>query len=99
ARRFADGTVDVGDDPAGTAYQMMMVVADPGLVPCDHTRRLDAPDQAHRGERVEHVVHGLTGDVGEGCPNRREDGLGVGVREGVYGFEDCEPGPGHTQVG
>lgn len=48
ARCLADGAVDVADDPAGPADDVVVVVADPRLVARDHAQRLDAPDQADR---------------------------------------------------
>ena len=99
ARRLADRTVDVGDGPAGSADQVMVVVADPRLVAGNRAQWLDPPNQAHRGERIKHVVHGLAGDFGQAYPHRREDRLGVGMGVGVHYLQHGDPGPGHTQIG
>ena len=43
-----DGAVDVGDRAAGAAHDVVVVVADPGLVARDGAGRLDAAHQARR---------------------------------------------------
>ena len=60
---------------------------------------LDPPNQAHRCQRIEYVVYGLAGDIGQADPHRRKDRFGVGMRVGVHSLEHGNPGPGHTQIG
>ena len=64
AGRLADGAVDVGDDPAGSADDVVVVVADARLVARHRAGRLDAAHQTGGGERVEDVVDRLAGDIG-----------------------------------
>src|SRR5690242_6271067 len=41
ARSVTDGTVDVGDDPAGPAHDVVMVVADARFIARHHAQGLD----------------------------------------------------------
>ena len=78
---------------------MVVVVADPRFVPRDRTRRLNAPDEPGRGQCSQHVVHGLTGDLGQNVANRTEDAVGVGVLISGDRLQYRDPGPGHPQLG
>ena len=71
AGRAADGAVDVGDRAARAAHQVVMVVADPRLVARYGARRVDAPDEAGAGQRLQPVVDGLLGDLTEVARERR----------------------------
>lgn len=62
---LANSTVDIGDNPARPADDVMVVVADPGLVARDGARGLDLSHQARGGQGMQHVVHGLPGYVGQ----------------------------------
>jgi hypothetical protein len=64
----------------------MVIVADPGLVARNHAQWLNPPHQTDGGERVENVVYGLAGHVGELGSDRRQDRLGVSVRVVVNSF-------------
>ncbi len=78
---------------------MVVIVADPRLVPGDRARRLDAPDEPGGSQRGQDVVDGLTGDIGQDGADRTENGVGVGVRMGVNRVQNRHPGPGHPQLG
>ena len=82
--RLADGAVDVGNDPAGPAHDVMVVVGDSRLVPGHGAGGLDSSHQADRRQRVEHVVHRLPGHLGQAGTDGAEDRLRVGVRIGVH---------------
>ena len=60
ARGFADGAADVLGLAAGTADEVMMVIADPVFVEGGGVGRLDAADDALVREYVQDVVDGLT---------------------------------------
>ena len=77
----------------------MVVVADPGLIPGNGAGWLDASDQAGRGERAEHVVHGLLRDLAEIAASDAENLIGVGVRVLVDRGQHRDPRPGHPQRG
>jgi hypothetical protein len=62
ARGGADGAVDIDHAAAGAADQMVVVVADPILVPCRRTGGLDPSDQPVLGQDAQRVVHRLPGD-------------------------------------
>jgi hypothetical protein len=52
ARRLTDRTVDIGDNPTGSANDVMVVVADPRLITGNHSQWLDPPNQTYRRQRV-----------------------------------------------
>jgi hypothetical protein len=80
ARRLTDRTIDVGDNPTGSANDVMVVVADPTLIAGNHSQWLDPPEQTYRRQRVEDVVHGLAGHIGQAAAYCRQDRLGIGMR-------------------
>lgn len=49
---LANSTVDIGDNPARPADDVMVVVADPGLVARDGARGLDLSHQARGGQGI-----------------------------------------------
>src|ERR1700759_2677769 len=65
AGRLADRAVDVSDDAARPAHDVVMIVPDASLEPGRRAGRLDAADQSRRGERVQGVIHGLKGDMAD----------------------------------
>ena len=58
--------------------------ADPGLVARDRAGRLDAPHQAGRGQRPQHVVDGLVRHLAQIFADDSYDRVGVGVWVGVH---------------
>jgi hypothetical protein len=64
AGRSADRAVDIGDGAAAAAHDVVVVVADAGLVAGHRTKGLYPAQQPHRGKGVEYVVDGLAGDLG-----------------------------------
>src|SRR5712691_9631743 len=59
AGRLADRAVDVSDDTARAAHDVVVVVPDASLEPGPAAGRFDATDESRRGERVDGVIHGL----------------------------------------
>src|SRR4051812_28887706 len=93
-----DGAVHVDDGAARPADEVVVVVADPSLVPRDRTRGLDAADETYVGEGAQHVVDGLVRHVAVragGLPDR----VGVGVRVVVHRPEHREPRARHAEGG
>ena len=92
AGRLADGAVDIRDDPARPADDVVVVVADPRLVASDGAGRLDAPHQTHGGQGVQHVVDGLAGHLGQTGAHGPENRLRVGVWMSVHRLQHRDPG-------
>jgi hypothetical protein len=97
ARSVTDRAVDIDDETARTAHQVVMVVPDPPLVPCNRTGRLDAAEEPDLGEGVERIVDGLMRDRRKRPTDRADDGLGVGMRMILHGLEHRSPLLRHTQ--
>jgi hypothetical protein len=95
----ADGAVHVGDGAAGAAHDVVVVVADPGLVAGDRAGGLDPAHQPGRGQRSQHVVDGLVRDVAELAAYDADEPVRVRVRVRVHGGQHGQAGPGHAQVG
>jgi hypothetical protein len=83
ARRFADGAADVLGLAAGTADEVMMVVADPVFVEGGGVGRLDAADDAFVREDVQDIIDRLAGDRAQ--QGARTDGDFVGGSMGMFG--------------
>lgn len=96
---LANSTVDIGDNPARPADDVMVVVADPGLVARDGARGLDLSHQARGGQGMQHVVHGLPGYVGQRKTHGTENRFRVGVWMRIHCFQDGDARSGHAQVG
>jgi hypothetical protein len=79
ARCRADGAVDVHHAPAGSADQVVMVVADAVFESRRRSRGLNAPEQTRGDQHAQGVVHRLQRDRA----NLRPDGLGHGVGRDV----------------
>ena len=86
-------------DTARPAHDVVVVVADPRLVAGHGTRRLDAPHQTRGGQRAQHVVDGLVGDLAEVLAHDADDRVRVGVRMVVHRGEHGDPRAGHAQSG
>jgi len=99
ARGLADCAVDVCDDPAGPADDMVVVIADPRLVAGDRARRLNAPQQTGVCQCSQDVVDGLPGHFGKIGAYRTKDGVGIGVGVGVHRIENCDARTGYPKVG
>src|SRR6185437_2554599 len=75
AGRLADRAVDVSDDTAGLAHDVVMVVPDASLEPGRTAGWLDATYESRGGERVQSLVHGLQGDMAHAIAHARRDRL------------------------
>lgn len=96
ARRLTDGTVDICDDAARPANSVMMIVAHPSLIAREGTGGLHAAQHTHFGQRVQHVVRGLTAHIGQASAHDFEDRLRIRVRVGVHRREHSNSRAGHA---
>jgi hypothetical protein len=99
ARCLADRAVDVSDDTARPAHDMMMVIADTPLEPDRAARGLDATDEARAGQRMQGLVYGLQGDMADPVTHPGGECLGPEVITVADRFEQCDPGGCHPQSG
>jgi hypothetical protein len=97
AGRFADGTVDVCDETTRAADDVVVVVPHPRLVASHRAGGLEAPDEASGGQRAQHVVDGLMGDVREVPTHGADDRVRVGVRLRLHRSEYGDPRSGHPE--
>jgi hypothetical protein len=95
----ADRAVDVGDCAARPAHEMVVIVADPALEPGRAAGRLDAANEASRGERVQCLVYGLQGDVAQAGAYPGGERLDPEMVTIPDGFEQGDPGRRHPQAG
>ena len=90
----ADRAVDIADGTARPAYDVVVVIPDPRLVPRHGTRRLDAPYQPRVSQRSQHVIDGLQGhrhtEILTYDPAERSR---IGVRTAVHRPQNRHPGP------
>jgi hypothetical protein len=94
-----DRAVDVDDGRALPADQVVVVVADPALVPGGAARWLDTADESRRGERVKGVVYGLYGNVADPVPDPGGEGVDPEVVTGADGLQKRDAGGRHPQAG
>jgi hypothetical protein len=99
AGRLADRAVNVSDDAARPADNMMMVITDPSFEPRRAARRLDAADQTRLGQRVQGVIYGLQGDVAHPVTHPGGECVGTEMIAVADRFEQCDPGSGYPQPG
>src|SRR5664280_2584109 len=92
-----DGAIDVGQETARPAHDVVVVVPDPRLVARHGARRLDAPHQARRSQRTQHVVHRLMGHLTEILTHDTDERVRVGMRMLVHRSQHRHPGTRHTQ--
>src|SRR5438477_10260971 len=90
AGRLADRAVDVGDDTAGPAHDVVMIVPDAPLEPGRGAGRLDAAHESRRGERVEGVIHSLEGDMADAIAHPGGDRLDAEVVTVPDDLEQCD---------
>ena len=79
-RGGADRAVDVDHTAAGSANQMVMIVADPILEASRRSGGLNAPDQPLGDQEAQGVVHRLQGDGADLGPDDLGHGVGRDVR-------------------
>ncbi len=99
ARRRADRAVNVSDDAARPAHDVVVVVPDASLEPGRAAGRFEAAYKARRGEHVEGVVHGLQGDVAYAITHPGGDRLDAEVVTVPDGLEQRDAGGRHAQAG
>src|SRR5712692_10552384 len=99
ARGVTDDAIDVADGTAAAAHDVVVVVADPALLPRRAAGLLYPADQAGRGQRVQRLVHRLGGDMPDPVPDAACDLVRAGVAPGRDGLQDRQPGRGHPEPG
>ena len=97
AGSVTDGTVDIGDDTARPAHEVVMVVPDPRLVAHHRACRLEATHQTRDREHPKYVVYRLVGHAREVTTDRPDQGDRVGVRISVHSTEHCQTRTGDPQ--
>src|SRR5579875_307372 len=85
--RLPDRTVDIGDDTARPACDVVVIIPDPSLEPGRAARRFETAYQPGRGERVQRIVHGLQGNVADAIAYPGRDGLDAEVITLPHGVE------------
>jgi len=91
--------VDVGDDAARPAYDVVVVVPHASLEPGRVAVRFDAAYESRRGERTDSLVHGLQGDMSQAIAHLGSDRLDVEVVTTPDGLEQGDAGGRHPQAG
>src|SRR5579872_3116194 len=99
AWRLADRAVDVGEDAARPADDVVVVVPDAALEPGRAAGRLDPAHEPGRGERVQGVIYGLKGDMAHASAHPVGYRLDTEVVTAAYGLEQRDAGGGHPQAG
>ena len=99
AGHFANRAVDVGDDTARPAYDVMMIVSDAPLEPGSTAGRLDPADKARGGKRVQGLVYGLQRDVTHPVADPRGDRLGIQVIAATHCLKQCDARGRDAQAG
>src|SRR5258707_11782012 len=99
ARGLADRAVDVSDDTARPAHDVVMIVPDASLEPGRGAGRLDAAHESRRRERVEGVIHGLEGDMADAIAHPDGDRLDAKVVTVPDDLEQCDPRRRYPQSG
>jgi len=94
----ADGAVDVSDDAARPADDVVMVISDAPFKQGRTAGRLDAAHQPGRGKRVEGLVDGLQGDMTNPMTNPGSDRLDVQVSALPDGLEQRRADGGYPQA-
>src|SRR5207302_9717366 len=99
ARGLADRAVDVSDDAARPAHDVVMIVPDTSLEPGRGAGRLDAAHESRRGERVEGVINGLEGDMADAIAHPGGDRLDAEVVNAPDDLAPREAGGRHPPAG
>src|SRR5690348_1091722 len=96
---LTDRAVDVRDDAARPAHDVVVIIPDPPLEARRAAGRLDPADEPCLGERVQDVVDGLQGDVADTAAHPGGDRLDAEVVAVPDGLEQCDAGGCHPQAG
>lgn len=62
------------------------------------TGRLDSSYQSGHGQRAQHVVDGLSGDIRQIVTDHADNRLGVGVGISVHRIQYGHPWAGHAKI-
>jgi hypothetical protein len=96
---FPNRAIDIDGCVALAADEVVVVVTDPGLVKSGSTGGFDPAQDASCDERVEIVVHRLSGKRAEPAPCRHHNELGIAVLALVPDdVEDGKPRRGLAEV-
>ena len=93
-----DRAVNIADNAALAAHDVVVVIAYARFVASDMTVRLNSTHKACCGERLEHVVNGLMRDLSEFDARGLDDRVGIGMGMCVDRGEHGQAGLGDAQV-
>jgi len=99
AGHLTDRAVDVSDDTARPAHNVVVVVPDASLEPRLSAGRLDTPNEPGRGECVQGVIYGLEGHVAYASTDVGCDRLDAEVITVPDGLEQRHTGGRNPQAG
>jgi hypothetical protein len=99
AGRLANRAVDVSDDTARPAHDVVVIVPDTSLEPGWAAGRFEAAQESRRGERVEGVIHGLEGDMAYPIAYPGGDRLDAQMVTIPDSLEQCDADGRHPQAG
>src|ERR1700761_2727648 len=89
-------TVDIRHCPATPAREVVVVVANPVLVPRRSRAKINLAQQADFGKSAESFIYRLEGDVADTPPSQPGDLVGAGVVPRAHGVQDGQPRGCHT---
>ena len=98
ARCHAGRAVDVSDDTARPAHDVVVIIADAPLEPGRAAGRFDAAYEPRRGERVEGVIYRLHGDMTYPITHPGGDRLDTEVVTVPDGLEQRDADGRHPQA-
>ena len=96
ARRSANGAVDVERVATTTTDEVMMIIADPILIPRGRSARLNSTDEILVGQHAEAVVHGLARDGTDNGTDVVRELIGSGMGASRDGLHDGQALGGHV---
>jgi hypothetical protein len=96
---LADGAVDVSDNPARPADNVMVIVTHAPLKPRRVAGRLDAANESSRGERVQGLIYRLKGDMAYAIAHPSGDCLDAEMVASPDGLEQGDTSSRHPKAG